>query len=202
MCAKNRRWGLEPIQTCHSGANHAGLHAQNVRWGLGHSDLLFWSKTRCFAFKNHRWGLGPRETCYSGPKVAVLHPKTTDEGWNPYRLVIPVQITLDCMQKTADEDWDPERHVILVQKSLFCLQKPQMRAGTHRDLLFWSKSRYFASKNHRWGLGPLETSFSGDNHAVFRSQNDMWGLEPIETCNYGPKAAVLHAKTTDEGWDP
>ena len=166
-----------------------------------HSDLLFWSKRRCFAFKNHRWGLGPRETCYSGPKVAVLHPKTTDYGWNTYRLVIPVQITLDCMHKTTDEDWDPERHFNPVQKSLFCIQKPQMRAGTHRDLLFWSKSRYFTSENHRWGLGPLETSFSCANRAVLHSQNDRWGVVHIETCNSGPKVTVLHAQITDEDWD-
>ena len=34
------------------------------------------------------WGLGPIETCNSGPKVAVLHAKTTDEGWDPWSLVI------------------------------------------------------------------------------------------------------------------
>ena len=96
---------------------------------------------------------------------------------------------------------------------------------TNRDLLFWSKSHCFASKNHRWGLRPIETSnsgathavlkaqngrwglvltetsISGGNHAVLHAQNDRWGLVPIETCNSGPKVAVLHAKTTDEGWD-
>ena len=48
------------METCHSGANHAVLHAQNDRGGLG-----------------------PVETCNSGPKVAVLHGKATDEGWVP-----------------------------------------------------------------------------------------------------------------------
>ena len=38
--------------------------------------------------KKHRLGLGPLETCNSGPKVAVLHAKTTDEGWDPWRLAI------------------------------------------------------------------------------------------------------------------
>ena len=51
-------------------------------------------------------------------------------------------------------------------------------AGTHRDLLFRSKRRCFASKNQTWGVGPIETSNSDANHAV------------------------LHAKTTEEGWDP
>ena len=45
------------MKTSISGANHAVLHAQNARCGLG-----------------------PTETCNSDPKVAVLHAKTTDEG--------------------------------------------------------------------------------------------------------------------------
>ena len=43
--------------------------------------------------------------------------KTTDEGWNPYRLVILVQITLFCMHNTTGKVLDTERLVILVQKS-------------------------------------------------------------------------------------
>ena len=62
-----------------------------------------------------------------------MEKRNTDDGWNPYRLVILVQITQFCMHKRSGEDWEPLRVVILVQKSLFCLQKPQMRAGTHRD---------------------------------------------------------------------
>ena len=80
--------------------------------------------------------------------------KNTDEGWNPYRLVILVQITLFYKHKTTGDVWDPWRFVIRVQKSLFCIQ------------------------NHTWGLRPVETSDSDANHAV------------------------LHAKTTEEGWDP
>ena len=45
------------MKTSISGANHAVLHAQNDRCGLG-----------------------PTETCNSDPKVAVLHAKPTDEG--------------------------------------------------------------------------------------------------------------------------
>ena len=153
--------------------------AKNHRWGLEPIQTCPSAANHAgLHAQNDRWGLGPISTCYSGPKVAVLHSKTTDEGW------------------------DPERHVILVQKSLFCIQKPQMRAGTHRDLLFWSKSRYFACKNHRWGLGPLGTSNSCTNDAFLHAQNDRWYLGPIETCCSGPKAAVFHPKTTDEGRDP
>ena len=75
-------------------------------------------------------------------------------------------------------------------------------SGTHRDLLFRSKSRCFASKNHTWELGPIETSYSDANHVVLHAQNDRWRLGPIETCNSGPKHAVWHAKTADQGWDP
>ena len=40
--------------------------------------------------------MGLIETCNSGPKCAVLHAKTTDEGWDPVRLVIlmPMQAVL------------------------------------------------------------------------------------------------------------
>ena len=47
------------------------------------------------------------ECCNSGPKAAVLHAITTDEGWDPWRLVILVLITLFCMHKTTGEVWDP-----------------------------------------------------------------------------------------------
>ena len=45
--------------------------------------------------------MGPIETCNSAPKVAVLHAKTTDEGWDPWRQVILVLITLYCMHKVG-----------------------------------------------------------------------------------------------------
>ena len=33
--------------------------------------------------------------------------KTTDEGWDPYRLVIMVIKSQFWMHKTTDEGWDP-----------------------------------------------------------------------------------------------
>ena len=45
-------------------------------------------------------------------------------------------------------------------------------------------------------LGPIETSYSGANHAVLHAENDRCGQGPIESCNSAPKVAVLHAKTT------
>ena len=75
---------LGPIETGNSVANHAVLHAQNDR--------------SC---------LGPIETSNCGPKVAVLNAKTTDEGWDPLRLVILVLGTLFCMHKTTGEVRDP-----------------------------------------------------------------------------------------------
>ena len=81
------------------------------------------------------------------------------------------------------------------------MQKQQMRAGTYRDLKFWSKMRCFACKNHRRGLGHIETSNSGAKVAVYHAQNDMFCLGILETCYSGPKVDALHPKTTDEGWD-
>ena len=48
----------------------------------------------------------------------------------------------------------------------------------------------------------METRNSGANHAVLQAQITRRSLGPIETCNSDPKVAVLHAKITDEGWDP
>ena len=149
-------------------------------------------------------------------------PKTTDEGWNPYRLVILVLITLFFMHKTTGEVSDPWRFVIPFQKSLFWGKNHRWRqgsietsnSGANRAVLRAQNDRWglrpieacysgcFASKNQRWGLGPIETSYSGANHAGLHAQNDRWGVVPIETCNSGPRVAVLHAEATDEGWDP
>ena len=86
---------------------------------------------------------------------------------------------------------------------------------THRDLFFWSTSRCFACKYHRWGLGPIETSNSDARQAVFHAESHRWFLGPIETCNFGPNEGwdqyrlVIHVlkllfcmhKTTGEGWN-
>ena len=99
-------------------------------------------------------------------------------------------------------------------------------SGTHRDLLFRSISRCFASKNHRLGLGPIETGNSDARHVVLHAETHRWVLGPIETCYSGPEVAVLRQKpqvgsihlqrlvilalkslfcihkTTGEGWNP
>ena len=72
------------METSNSDATHAALQAQNGRWNLG-----------------------PIDICYSGPNVAVLHAKTTDEGWDPWRLVILMLLTLYCMHTTTGDVWDP-----------------------------------------------------------------------------------------------
>ena len=51
-------------------------------------------------------------------------------------------------------------------------------------------------------MRPIETSNSDTNHAVLQAQNDWWGLGLIEIRYSDTKLAVLHAKTTDEGWNP
>ena len=124
FACKNHRWGLEPIETSNSGANHADLHGQNEKSCVGNI-----------------------ETCYSGPEVAVLIAKSTGGVLDPQKLVILVLKTLFCMHKTtgevwkkyslfvlvlstlywvlktAEEVWDPYRLVSLVQKLLFCMHK-------------------------------------------------------------------------------
>ena len=50
--------------------------------------------------------LGHIETCNSGPKVAVLIAKTTNEGWDPQRLVFLMLITLFFLHKSTGEVWD------------------------------------------------------------------------------------------------
>ena len=47
------------------------------------------------------------ETCNSDLKDAVLRAKTTDEGWNPLRLVILMLMALFCTHKTTGVVWDP-----------------------------------------------------------------------------------------------
>ena len=91
-----------------------------------------------------------------------------------------------------------------------------MRAGTHRDLLFWHAVQFaqihrwsqgpvetcnsgpevavLHAENHRWGLVPIEICYSGAKHAVLCAQIHRWSQGPIETCNSGPKGAVLHAQ--------
>ena len=71
------------METSNSDANHAVLHAQNDRWGLG-----------------------PKDIRYSGPKLDGLLAKTTDEGWNPERLVFLMLITLFCVHQMTGEVWD------------------------------------------------------------------------------------------------
>ena len=57
--------------------------------------------------QNDKSCLGPIEACYFGPEVAVMHAKTTHEGWDPWKLVILMLITVFCMHKTTGYAWDP-----------------------------------------------------------------------------------------------
>ena len=58
------------------------------------------------------------------------------------------------------------------------------------------------AQNFRRRLGPIDNCHSRSKHAVLQSQINRRILGPIETCNSDPKVALLHAKTTDEGWEP
>ena len=150
------------------------------------------------------------------PQVGSLHLQ---------RLVILVLKSLFCMHKTTGESWNPYSLFILVQITLFCIHKTTGEVWYPKRLVLWSKGRCFACKNHRWGLGPIEPSNSGGNHAVVNAQNEVmsgthrdllfwsrsrcfecknhrWGLGPTETCNSSPKVAVLHAQNHRWGLEP
>ena len=71
------------MESRNSGANHAVFHVQI-----------------------NRRSLGPIETCNSGPKGAVLHAKATDEGWDQWRLVFLLLITMFSIHKSTGEVWD------------------------------------------------------------------------------------------------
>ena len=134
FASKNHRWGLGPIETKFSDANHPVLQAQNDRWGLGPIDTCYSDANHAvLQAHNDRSCLGHIETCHSGPEVAVLHAKATSGVLDPPGPPILVLKALFCMHKTTGKGWNKYSLFILVLKSLFCIQKPQMRAGTHRD---------------------------------------------------------------------
>ena len=53
--------------------------------------------------KINRRCLGPIENCNSDSKVAVMHSKITNEGWDLWRPIILLLVTLFCMHKTTGE---------------------------------------------------------------------------------------------------
>ena len=60
------------METGFSGANHAVLHAQNDRWGLGPIETINSDHNVAVVnVQNHKWGLGPVETSIPGANDAV-----------------------------------------------------------------------------------------------------------------------------------
>ena len=121
------------MDTSKSGANHAVLHAQNHRWGLGPIETYnLSSKVAVFNTQNHRWGLEPIETCNSVPKGAVIHAQSDRWGLACKNLRCG-QGTIEtsnssakvavCMHKTTGEGWNPDRLFNLVQSTLLCVLK-------------------------------------------------------------------------------
>ena len=65
------------METSYSDANHAVLHAQNDRWGVGPIESINSGHTVAVVnAQNHRRVLGPIETWNSGPEVAVCRKKS------------------------------------------------------------------------------------------------------------------------------
>ena len=72
------------METSDSGANHAVLHVQNDRWGLGPIQIINpGHNVAVVNAQNHRWGLGTLETWNSGAKSIFWLQKTIGEVWDP-----------------------------------------------------------------------------------------------------------------------
>ena len=129
---KNLRWGLRPIETSNSGANHAVFHAQDDRSCLG---LI--------------------ETYYSGPEGDVLYAKTTGGVWDPQRLVILVLKSLFWMHKTTGENWNQYSLFILVLSTLLCVLKTTDEVwDPYRLVRLVLKSQFFMHKTTDEGWNP------------------------------------------------
>ena len=176
-----------------------------------------------FAYKTAHFGPEFEVSMGPSPHLLCLHAILRVLAQNYMSLWVP-DLTCPFVQSKR-RDLHQNIKSILVP-ALICGFERQVMSGTHRDLFFWSISRCCASKNHTWGLGPMDTSISAANHtvlnaqskrcglgstetinsvanlSVLHAQNDRWSLGPIETCNSDPEDAVLPGKTSDEGWDP
>ena len=74
---------MEPIETSNSGANHAGLYAQNDRWGLVPIETCILVHKSLFCIQKQRWGLGQIEISNSYAKVVVLNAQSNRWGVGP-----------------------------------------------------------------------------------------------------------------------
>ena len=132
---KNHRWGLRPIETCNSGANHDDLHAQSDKWGLRPIETYnSVPKVAVLHAQNNRWGKRPIETSNSGANHAVLHAQNDRWGPGPIETCNSDAMHAVVHAKTTGHVWYPLRLVILFQMTLFGMEKPQVESGTHRDL--------------------------------------------------------------------
>ena len=179
MCSQNYRWGLGPIQTCKSGANHAVFHAQNDRLCLG---LIV--------------------TCYARPKVAALYPKTTHEGWDPYFLVILMLITLFCIQKnwrwlvpieTSISDVKPA--VVRVQNNRSCLGPIETCYSGPEVAVLHAKTTGEVFDLQRLVILSLKSLF-----CMHKTRGEGWNQYRLFILVLSTQLCAL--KTTDEVWDP
>ena len=143
-----------------------------------HRDLLFRSISRCFASKNNTWGLEPMETSNSDARPAVLQAENHRWSLGPIETCYSGPEFSVCMQKPQVGSIHLQRLVILVLKALFCMHKTTGESWNPYSFLFLCKSRCFTYTKRQLRSG---------------THTDLYSRL---------KVAVLHAKTTDEGWDP
>ena len=83
-----------------------------------------------------------------------------------------------CVLKTTDEVWDPYRLVILIQNSLFCMRKPQMRVGTNGDSNSDANNAVLHAQNDWLGLGHIDTCNSALKFTVLHAKTTDEGRDP------------------------
>ena len=189
-------------------------------------DLLFWSKSRCFAWKNHRWRLGPIETSNSGVNHPVLHAQNNrwclesiETCYSVPKVSVLNTQNHRCWLETMESSNSGANHAVLHARNdrcglgpvetfnsgaitLFCMHKMTGEVWDPWRLVILIQKSCFACKSFRWGLGLIDSSNSDANHAVLFTQNDRLCLEPTETCNSDANHAVLYAQNDRCGQGP
>ena len=115
---------------------------------------------------------------YSSPTFAVLHAKTTDEGWNPYTLVILVEITL----------------FLHVQNERWGLGPTETSNSDANYAVLYAQ-------NDRSCLGPIESCNSSPKVAVLNAKTTDKGWDPERQVILVLITMYCMHKTTGDVWD-
>ena len=143
-----------------------------------HTNLLFGSKTGCFACKSHRWGLEPIESFYSYVKLAVMCAQNHRWGLGPIDTWNSGPKCAAWHAKTTDEGWYLETS----------------NSGANHAILH--------AHNDRLCLGLIETCFSGPKVALLHRKTTHEGWDPWRLVILMLLTLHCRNKTAGEFWDP